>query len=110
MTDDEALKCVAGAAQVIDYFGAWPSFHDAEILEVYVRRPGLFGISLHTMGLDPAKRERGVTQWKNGIVMFVLHGVSDMSLANYSSQNVIGNLSIEAKDNGFRLEIWGNTG
>ncbi len=34
---------IAGAERVLDIFGAWPSFHDAEVLSLRLDRSGLSG-------------------------------------------------------------------
>jgi hypothetical protein len=43
---------------------------------------------------------------KHVVVDFTLEGISDLELIQFSHQNVLGNLSIEKKSDGFKLVLW----
>ena len=38
MPDDEYPAGIAGAAELVEWFGRWPSFHDAEIVSLELNR------------------------------------------------------------------------
>jgi hypothetical protein len=109
-TSEFALKYIAGAEKVINYFGSWESCHDAEILEFSLRRPWLFTISLHALGLDAGLQAREIMRYKHAIITFLLRDVVDLSLEGYSVQNVISEITIEPKDDHLRMQIWESTG
>lgn len=44
-------KKLPGAEKVISWFGEWPSFHDAEVLELHMDRRGQSWVKVHTWGM-----------------------------------------------------------
>jgi hypothetical protein len=42
------LEAVEGAKSLCDWFGYWPSFHDAEVISLHLNRRGLSSLALHT--------------------------------------------------------------
>jgi hypothetical protein len=109
-TDEEALEIIGGAREVIDYFGFWPSLHDAEMLELWLRRPGLCTVSFYVYERSGPDLVAEGHPWKNAILTFVLKDVFDLSLLNYSSQNVVAAVTFAPVDHGLRMEIYENTG
>ncbi len=105
-TSEFALKHIAGAEKVINYFGYWESCHDAEILELALRRLGLFTISVHALGLDIELHAQGIMRYKHAIITFLLRDVVDLSLEGYSAQNVISEITFEPKEDHLRMQIW----
>jgi hypothetical protein len=100
------LDNIAGAAKLVEWFGNWPSFRDAEILEINLRRQGESQIKLHTWEIPNQTNDRGYDlQNKNVIVTFRLHDVSDASLEGFNDQNVISELKIEQTEEGFELTL-----
>ena len=82
-----ALSAVPGADIVINWFGAWPSFHDAEIISLMLARHGESVLRVYPY--HPAKP---------ATVNFVLEDVTDIELQGFSCQNVIFDLRIEIID------------
>lgn len=88
-----------GYDTVVRWFGAWPSFHDAEIISLHLARTGESVLRIYPYYPDnPAS------------VDFVLEGVSDLELADFSAQNVIFALDMEAvvdqtKERAIRLTL-----
>jgi hypothetical protein len=73
-----------GAEKVVDWFGAWPSFHDAEILSLSLHRSGPSLLRIYPY--FPAKP---------ATVEFILEDVTDLALLDFSEQNVIFDLKVE---------------
>lgn len=83
---DAAQECLpAGAEKVIEWFGRWPSFHDAEIVSLQLSRSASSLLRVY-----PYFPEKPAT------VHFILENVTDIDLTGFSSQNVIFGLSLEA--------------
>jgi hypothetical protein len=80
------------------------SFHDAEILHLDLNRTGSSHMAVHTWHMSSDMDEKGfyILQ-KHVVVEFVLEGISDLELVQFSHQNVLGNLSIKKKNDGFAL-------
>lgn len=78
------LAELPGADKLYDWFGYWPDFHDAEIVSLSLSRVG--ASILRVYPYDPVKP---------AVVDFVLHEITDLSLNDFSRQNVISVLTVE---------------
>lgn len=84
MNTPDIAATLDGSQAVIQWFGAWPSFHDAEIIYLRLARAGPSALRLY-----PYYPE------KPAMVDFILEEVTDLELADFSSQNVISSLGAE---------------
>jgi len=96
MTDGEDMTiydAVPGGADLVRWFGQVPTFHDAEILSLHLRRKGPSVLRLHgwistgAVGLDGH-----IVLDRHAIVTFTLTHVMDLQLDGFSIQNVISKL------------------
>ena len=86
-------SCVQGGADLIDWFGHVPSFHDAEIVELSLHRRAPSTLRIHTWITRPEVDQRGsYIQDKHVVVAFRLEGIMDLQLDGFSHQNVISKL------------------
>ena len=103
----EGMNVAPGAEELITWFGSWPSFHDAEVLSIELRRSGLSSLSVHawemTGDIDP---QGFYVLRKHVVVIFSFEGISDLQLADFSSQNVISGLKLQQLDDGYELSIF----
>jgi hypothetical protein len=84
---------IHGIEEIIAWYGKWPSFHDAEILELHLEREGPCRLKIYNV-------------WgKGAVVTFKMEEVTDLELADFSSQNVIGDLELKRTPAGFRLTL-----
>jgi hypothetical protein len=97
---------IQGADEVVRWFGQWPTFHDAEVLQVDLKRRGRSSIRLHAFRMTNQVDEKGYFVLdRHALVTFWLDNVSDSELADFSSQNVIFGLSLEPVPEGFKLAL-----
>ncbi|GJD86657.1 hypothetical protein BHAOGJBA_0151 [Methylobacterium hispanicum] len=91
---DEAIyREVPGGAELLRWFGRVPSFHDAEILSLDLRRKGQSTLRLHGWITTDKVGEGGfLVLERKAIVSFALDGIMDLQLDGFSKQNVIGGL------------------
>lgn len=87
MGESKALPEFSGKEAVTEWYGGWPSFHDAEVISVLLARKGQSVIRIYPY--YPAKP---------ATVDFILEEVTDLELADFSHQNVIFGLEIEMTD------------
>jgi hypothetical protein len=73
-----------GSNAVMQWFGGWPSFHDAEIISMNLARTGQSILRVYPYYPD-----------KPATVNFVFEEITDLELADFSGQNVISSLGIE---------------
>lgn len=84
---------IKGIEEVVSWFGEWPSFHDAEVLELHLDRAGRSWIKIYH------------TWTKQAVVTFNMENVTDLELADFSQQNVIGDLELKETPTGLRLTL-----
>ena len=102
-----AMPNIVDAQALVDWFGYWPDFHDAEILELVLRTGKPSILKLHTWEMLNEITEEGFyAQAKNCIVTFSLIDVIETSLKDfYSHQNVLLELSVEPSTYGWTIAI-----
>ncbi len=96
---------IEGVNKVVQWFGEWPSFHDAEIIELYLVRYGTSILKIHTWNTTDKVDDKGyyITE-KHAIVVFNLIEVTDLELYHFS-QNVIFELGIEKTKQGYKITL-----
>ena len=116
---NEIYKKIIGFEKLIEMFGYWPSFHDAEIINISLDRSGkdewegpIIYAKIHVFQIGPEKTKNG----KNfifhyhTIVTFRFATVVNLNLEGLNSQNAIDGLKIEEKYNKQRkINIFGIT-
>lgn len=89
-----SLDDTPGIKDVVARFGAWPTFHDAEVVQICLDRSGPSVLRILT-GVDG----------QTAIVKFVLDQVRDISLAGFNHQNVIARLEVEVDSTGVTMTL-----
>lgn len=82
---------VAGGPELLEWCREVPSFHDAEILNVCLRREGKSTITLH-WNAGEFDEDRNFIGDRRVVVTLTLEGIMDVQLDGFSPQNVIGGL------------------
>jgi hypothetical protein len=91
---------VEGADALIEWFGRWPSFHDAEILNLDLRRAGSSFMRIHAWNMTDRLTSDGFyVLEKHAVVEFEMVDVRDLELIQFSKQNVISGLVLEPIEN-----------
>ena len=100
------LEAIKGAKDLRDWFGYWPSFHDAEVVRLHLNRKAPSSLVVHTWEMTKELDARGYYLLaKHVVVEFLMNEVVDLSLHGFSHQNVLFGLTIETAENGFRLNM-----
>jgi hypothetical protein len=104
----EVVDDVPGASELIAWFGCWPSFHDAEVLDCELHRAGDSTIRIHTWETtDEVSGQGFFVCKKHVIVSFVLEQVTNLQLSHFNAQNVISGLMLKQTDDGYVLTLEG---
>jgi len=82
--DKDTVSRIDGVGEVVQWFGSWPSFHDAEVTSILLARKKESVLSVY-----PYYPQNPAT------VNFILKDVTDIELNDFSCQNVIFGLNIE---------------
>jgi hypothetical protein len=106
MTLPEGLEGVSGAQELFDWFGYWPSFHDAELLSLNLNRKGVSTLRIHTWEMTKEVDAQGFYKLaKHVLVEIALERIAQLSLEGFSHQNVIFGLSLEHSETGYLLNL-----
>jgi hypothetical protein len=104
MTNIEAR--IEGSEKLIGIFGRWPSFHDAEVIELRLRRDAedskekgqagpLLTVKVHLWETTSEVDSNGFYVLRNHTVATLrFHAVEDFKLEGFNHQNVIFGLEI----------------
>jgi hypothetical protein len=92
--DKSAVSELTGVDAVTQWFGSWPSFHDAEVISILLARKG-----------ESVLRVYPYHPQKPATADFILEDVTDVELDDFSCQNVINSLGVEraTEQNGDRV-------
>lgn len=109
MAAPEILTTIAGAQELHDWFGYWPSFHDAEIVSLHLNRTNPSALKIHFWHTTNEMDEAGsYVQTKHAVIEFLIDiSATDdcLELYGFSHQNVVNSLSIEKRETGYKLDI-----
>lgn len=92
---------VRNAAALVEAFGYWPSFHDAEVHRIELDRGGAghapcATFVLHVFDHDGAVDEKGYWQRRVSVVAVLrFDDIKDLHLGGFGKQNVIDSLAID---------------
>jgi hypothetical protein len=108
MTDEEIIADVPGARELFDWFGYWPSFHDAEVLSICLDRAAASTLVVHTYGGTGEVDATGhhVTE-KHVLVSFIFDDVFEIQLEGFNHQNVLSAMAFNKLENGFEVILGG---
>ena len=99
---DRSLKAIPGAKELLEWFGHWTSFHDAEVLSMEFNRTGSSKIRVHTFQITDQVDSRGYSILeKHCIVTFWLDEIVALELAHFNHQNAILGLDLSNEDGHF---------
>ncbi len=87
MKPDSSFE-VPGSEAVREWFGVWPGFHDGEVISLNLSRRAESVLRIY-----PYFPEKPAT------VEFLLEEITDLELADFSHQNVLGSLQVEQVTN-----------
>ncbi|MGA7694849.1 MAG: Imm50 family immunity protein [Candidatus Sulfotelmatobacter sp.] len=97
---------IQGAAELEEWFGYWPSFHDAEIVALHLNRKGSSSLRVHTWEMTKEIGDKGnYVLAKHIVVEFLFEAVCGLSLNGFNQQNVIFGLAVDKTDSGFRVML-----
>ena len=105
----DGLNAVTGAQQLHDWFGCWPTFHDAEIISLHLNRRNPSILKIHTWEMTKEVDQTGHYVMEKDVVVDFEIDVSNeddsLELYGFSHQNVIFGLAINKDDSAYKLDI-----
>ncbi len=103
---EDTLNSIPGAAELVAWFGSWPSFHDAEVINLTLNRTGVSTLKIETWEMTDKIDEAGYfVMQKHVSVTFRIEEIISLALADFSSQNVIFGLDLSLIDHGVQIRL-----
>jgi hypothetical protein len=100
------LQEVRGAAELDNWFGYWPSFHDAEVLSLHLNRAGASFLTIHAWEMTKDVDESGFYVLdKHCVVELEFDGIRNLIFDGFNEQNVLLDLNIEKIESSFRVSL-----
>jgi hypothetical protein len=101
---------IAKSQSVVDHFGRWPSFHDANVLAYEAPSPAAshLGFTLHTWTMTSEVDSKGFFVLKDhALVTFRFDGLSDLSMEEFAAGNILFGMALSqsADFHGFHVEL-----
>ena len=95
MSPQTSVANLTGAQKLIDWFGCWPSFHDAEVVSIELNREGSSQLRVHYFSTTSRTNKSGyyITE-KHAIISFILEDITQLELAGFNQQNVLSSISV----------------
>jgi hypothetical protein len=109
MTDDaekDAYRDIRGADALIEWFGDWPSFQDAEVLSIELNRTGTSRMRIHTWEMSREVDGKGFhVPQKSVVVTFLMDDLNQVRVEGFNHQNVLMGLAVTRTGKGLRLSF-----
>jgi hypothetical protein len=106
---------IPGAVNVIAWFGHWPTFHDAEVLSIWLDRTAGCLVAVHAFSKTAETDASGhFVLDKHAVVTFVLEGfpqdssgIVNTNIAGFNHQNVLSGLTVNRNGDWYELSLEG---
>ena len=103
---------IENSESVTSLFGYWPSFHDAEVLQISISRssehdggPSL-SADVHVFEMTQQVDSDGYyVNHKHSVVTLLFQGLDELSLDGFNHQNALSDLSIAETEPGGMLRV-----
>ena len=97
---------IPGGKELLEWFGQVPSFHDAEILDLHLRREGASTLRIHAWNMTSKVKNGYFVLEKHAVVEFAIGGIVNLELDDFNHQNAIDGLTLSRVKYDENLEIY----
>lgn len=109
---------IKNSSDIANIYGDWPSFHDAEIISLILKRCTASKTANATLELNyyevttenEGTAEFEVVKTKNSIIKFLFDGLIESSIEDFNHQNVIDEMTFSEAEGVTHVEIIGTFG
>jgi hypothetical protein len=106
MSDTDFPQEVPGAVELFAWFGGWPSFHDGEVLSLFLNRAGTSFLRIHTSRMTRSLDSNGnYVLEKHCVVTFSFEEIAGVDIGGFNAQNVIFGLTLNKVESGYKLQL-----
>ena len=99
---------VAGVREFVEWFGSWPTFHDAEVTRIHLNRSGASYIDVHVFRMTSQISSTGhYVCDQHAVVTFEIEGILSMEMVDFNRQNVVSGIAVSRTDAGITKLVLG---
>ena len=91
---------IPGGPELLDWFGRVPSFHDAEIIDLHLKRCGSSTLRIHAWNMTDKVKKGYFVLEKHAVVEFSIDRITNLNLGDFNHQNVIDKLVLSRMESG----------
>jgi hypothetical protein len=103
----DLIPTLRGAKEFLEWFGRWPSFHDAEIREIRLSREGPSLSAIHVFKMTSKLDTKGFYVCESHTTLkLLLSDVTSCELNGFNHQNVIDHLEIYRNESGYLVTLY----
>ena len=99
-------EAIPGGKELLEWFGQVPSFHDAEILDLHLKREGASTLRIHAWNITSKVRNGYFVLEKHAVVEFAIGGIVNLELDDFNHQNAIDELTLSRVKYKESLEVY----
>ncbi|MEL6518090.1 MAG: Imm50 family immunity protein [Pseudomonadota bacterium] len=89
---------IPGGPQLLEWFGRVPSFHDAEIIDLHLKRGDISKLRIHGWNMTTRVQNGQFVLEKHAVVQFSVSRITYLDLDDFNHQNVIDELVLSRED------------
>ncbi|HSS96439.1 MAG TPA: Imm50 family immunity protein [Terriglobales bacterium] len=103
---DPELESISGATELHDWFGYWPTFHDAVILKFQINQESKSFLVIHAWEMTKEVDAHGYYKLtKHVVVDFILQKIQKVEVMDLFDRGIIFSLAIKKINNTFNFDI-----
>ena len=103
---DATYSSVTGGKELLKWFGRVPDFHDAEILDLHLKRAGASTLRIHAWNMTNRVRNKKFILEKHAVVEFSFGWIVNLELDQFNQQNVIDKLTVSRVRHQEKLDLY----
>lgn len=103
----DVLRKIPGGAELEEWFGFMPNFHDFEVVSIDLRRdpePSILGIHAWRT-TDEVDTSGCYVRDRHAAISVIMHGMTQMDISDWNHQNVLSTLEVSESEEGYVVTL-----
>lgn len=103
---DSIYSSIAGGKELVNWFGRVPDFHDAEILDLHLKRAGASTLRIHGWNMTSKVKNKKFVLEKHAVVEFSFGWIVNLERDQFNQQNAIDRLEVSRVRHQEKLDVY----
>jgi|SRR5579863_40807 hypothetical protein len=101
-----AVQTITGAQELFDWFGYWPSFHDAEVVRFRLEAGAPSSLVIRTWEMTNQVDAKGFYELRKHVVVeFSIEAISTINVQELLAHSILLDLAVDKTELGFQLSF-----